>query len=65
MNTQWKTLLLTYVYAAITAIAALWTSGTHDWKSLVGAALTAVVAPAVQAANPADTAAGVGATPKN
>jgi hypothetical protein len=61
MNAKVKTLLLSYLYAAFSVIAALWMSGTHDWQTLGIAAITAVLAPAAQAANPADKTVGIGA----
>lgn len=41
-----------YAYAAFTAAAALYATGTTDWKALANAALIGALGPIIGAANP-------------
>jgi hypothetical protein len=61
MSKNLQVVIQGYMYAGISAVAALWMAGEHDWKNLGIAAATAVVGPFLQAANPKDSAIGVGA----
>jgi hypothetical protein len=60
MNNKLAALAKVYVYAAVSAAAALWTAGEHDWKAIGTAALGALLGPIAQFANPADASVGVG-----
>lgn len=61
MSKNLQTVIQGYLYAGISAAAALWMSGVTDWKTLGIAAATAIVGPLLQAINPKDAAIGVGA----
>lgn len=62
MGKNLQTVVQGYLYAGITAAAALWMSGEHNFKTIGVAAATAVVGPLLQAINPKDSAIGVGAS---
>lgn len=59
MSPNLKTALLGYLYSGISVAAALWTSGQHDWKVLLQAALAGMLGPLAQALNPKDAALGI------
>ena len=61
INPKLKTVLFSYTYAVITALAVVWSHGKHDPASLGTAALSALLAPAVKFLNPADATLGIGA----
>lgn len=54
-------IIKSYAYAALVAVAAVYTSGNHDFKSLLDAALMGILAPIAAAGNPKDTSIGIGA----
>ena len=62
MNKKTKAALLTYLYAAVSTVAALWTSGQRDLRTLALAAISAVLAPLASAVNPKDTTLGIGSS---
>jgi hypothetical protein len=61
MSSNLQTVIQGYLYAGVSAAAALWMSGVHDFKTIGVAAVTAVVGPLLQVINPKDGAIGVGA----
>lgn len=61
MGKNLQTVIQGYLYAGLSAAAALYLTGVTDWKTLGTAALTAVVGPILQVINPKDSAIGVGA----
>lgn len=62
MGKNLQTVIQGYLYAGISAAAALWMSGVTDLKTIGVAAITAIVGPLLQAINPKDGAIGVGST---
>lgn len=61
MSKNLQTVIQGYLYAGLSAAAALYLTGVTDLKTLGTAALTAVVGPILQVINPKDGAIGVGA----
>jgi len=60
MSKTLQTIVQGYLYAGLSAAAALYLTGVTDLKTLGTAALTAIVGPVLQAINPKDAAIGVG-----
>jgi hypothetical protein len=63
MNNKLAAIAKVYLYAAISAAAALWAAGNHDWHAIGIAALGALLGPIAQVVNPADATAGFGSAP--
>lgn len=59
-TTQLQAILASYLRTAVSAAAAMYLAGHTDTKSLVTAALAAVIGPLARAVNPKDGAFGLG-----